>query len=141
MLPSKPPRAGEHGRGFGVVAAEVRTWQSGRAKRRVKIRTSCSTSEKSVQGSAELARATGAAMDNLKATISATVDTVTQIARGATDQPPKSHAWPTRSQTLEHGTQRNAALVEQMAASSTSVHQHAQQLTENDAGVSHRRCP
>jgi methyl-accepting chemotaxis protein len=123
-------RAGEHGRGFAVVAAEVRTLaqRSGEAARQ--IRTLVETSEQSVQGSAELARATGAAMDNLKATIAATVDTVTQIARGSTDQSNEVARMADSIQTLEHGTQRNAALVEQMAASSTLVHQHAQQLTE-----------
>jgi methyl-accepting chemotaxis protein len=123
-------RAGEHGRGFGVVAAEVRTLaqRSGDAARR--IRALVHTSEKSVQGSAELAQATGAAMDHLKATISTTVETVLQIARGSTHQSTEVSRMADAIQTLEHGTQRNAALVEQMAASSTSVHQHARQLTD-----------
>ncbi|HEY0821593.1 MAG TPA: methyl-accepting chemotaxis protein [Rhizobacter sp.] len=123
-------RAGEHGRGFAVVAAEVRTLAQSSSEAARHIRELVGTSGRSIRDSAELARATEAAMVHLRDTISATVEQVNKITSASVDQSAEVSRMASSIQTLEHGTQRNAALVEQMAAASSSVHQHARHLSE-----------
>ena len=121
-------RAGEQGRGFAVVASEVRTLAQRSADAAKEVRGLISTSMQRVeQGSAQVDQ-TGTAMSEMVKAIRNVTDLVGAISAASTEQSAGVAQVGEAVMQMDQATQQNAALVEQMAASSSGLSQQAQAL-------------
>ena len=121
-------RAGEQGRGFAVVAGEVRSLAQRAAAAAKEIKALIEHSNAEVNTGAVLVEQAGATMSEIIAT---TVDVATIINEILAASQEQSRGIEQINQTivqLDSGTQQNAALVEQVAASAESMQQQAQVL-------------
>ncbi|MFG6463255.1 methyl-accepting chemotaxis protein [Roseateles sp. DXS20W] len=121
-------RAGEQGRGFAVVASEVRALAQRSAEAAREIKQLILESGERVDSGQKIVAEAGT-------TIRAIVDSTRQvgellgaIANGAREQSQGISQVGSSIQELDQMTQQNAALVEQTAAASTAMRQHAEQL-------------
>ncbi|HJV53838.1 MAG TPA: methyl-accepting chemotaxis protein [Noviherbaspirillum sp.] len=112
-------RAGEHGRGFAVVAAEVRALagRSAAAAREIKTLITGSTAE--VTSGTAIVRQAGMAMTEIVGKAEQVQHLLDEVASGARDQSMRIADIRTAVQELDHNTQSNAALGEQMASAAT----------------------
>lgn len=121
-------RAGEQGRGFAVVASEVRSLagRSAEAAREIKALITASVSQ--VEAGSELVDQAGSTMTDVVAGIRKVADIVGEInAAVASQRDDVAHVEAAVSE-IDHATQQNAALVEQMAAAAASLSTQAQEL-------------
>jgi methyl-accepting chemotaxis protein len=126
-------RAGEQGRGFAVVATEVRNLASRSAEAAREIKGLISNSVERVgQGTQQVDRA-GATMSEVVASIRRVTDIMGEISAASTEQSQGVSQVGQAVVQMDHSTQQNAALVEEMAASSDNLKQHAHELVQSVA--------
>ncbi len=126
-------RAGEEGRGFAVVASEVRSLAGRSAKAAKEIKVLISTSVERVEQGTALVDEAGVTITEVVDSIRRVTDIVGEISSASAEQ---SEAVTMIGETLlqmEQTTQQNAALVEEMAASTDGLSSQAQALVESMA--------
>ncbi len=123
-------RAGEQGRGFAVVASEVRALagRSAEAAREIKGLISASV-DRVAQGS-ELVDKAGATMQEVVQSIRRVTALVGEISSASAEQRSGVAQIGEAIAQMDHVTQQNAALVEQIAAAATGLSTQAQELVQ-----------
>ena len=122
-------RAGEAGRGFVVVASEVRALAQRSGEAAQQIKGLISTSQEQVETGVELVAETRAALEKIIAEFAHMTTSVTQIATNAKEQATGLGQVSTAVGEMDQMTQQNAAMVEQTTAATQTLAQTAQELT------------
>jgi methyl-accepting chemotaxis protein len=121
-------RAGEAGKGFAVVAQEVRELAQRSATAAKKIKSLINTSGEQVRNGVELVAETGKALTEIVSQVQNVSVNVTAIVEAAREQAIGLKEINTAVNTMDQGTQQNAALVEQSTAASNSLAREAETL-------------
>ena len=124
-------RAGEAGRGFSVVAAEVRTLAQRCAGSASEIRTLVRTSTEQVERGTRQAEEAGEAMGRIRASVDDLVQQVASIARSSIEQREGLGAVNQQVTDLERITQGNRGFVENAALSSRSLDEQVHLLNQS----------
>lgn len=123
-------RAGEQGRGFAVVATEVRALAGRSAAAAKEIKELIGESVSRVeQGTALVARA-GSTMDEVVSAIRRVTGIVQEISEATAEQNAGVAQIGEAVRHIDENTQKNAALVEQMAASASGLQDQAGDLVQ-----------
>lgn len=126
-------KAGEEGRGFAVVATEVRNLarRCAEATKEIKMLTWHSV-EKTEEG-VKIVAETGSTMEEIVRAVRQVTALMAEIAGASAEQSTGLSQIDQAVSRLEEVTQQNAALVEQAAAASESLHDQAITLVESVA--------
>ncbi|MCW0017997.1 methyl-accepting chemotaxis protein [Rhizobium sp. BT-226] len=114
-------RAGEAGKGFAVVAQEVRELAQRSAKAAKEIKALISTSGSHVQTGVSLVGETGKALDAIVQEVQEINQHVHAIAEASREQSIGLQEINTAVNTMDQGTQQNAAMVEESTAASHNL--------------------
>ncbi|ULR43609.1 methyl-accepting chemotaxis protein [Rhizobium sp. K102] len=114
-------RAGEAGKGFAVVAQEVRELAQRSAKAAKEIKDLITNSGTHVQTGVSLVGETGKALDAIVTEVQEINQHVHAIAEASREQSIGLQEINTAVNTMDQGTQQNAAMVEQSTAASHSL--------------------
>ncbi len=123
-------RAGEAGKGFAVVAQEVRELAQRSAKAAKEIKTLITASGEQVQAGVELVGDAGKALDVILAEVQEINRHVHAIAEASREQSIGLQEINTAVNTMDQGTQQNAAMVEETTAASHSLASEAAALSQ-----------
>lgn len=123
-------RAGEAGKGFAVVAQEVRELAQRSAKAAKEIKSLINASNEHVTSGVNLVGDTGRALQEIVAQVGQVDVNVTAIAEASREQAVGLKEINVAVNTMDQGTQQNAAMVEQSTAAAHGLAREAQQLFE-----------
>ncbi|WP_156902289.1 methyl-accepting chemotaxis protein [Azohydromonas australica] len=123
-------RAGEQGRGFGVVAAEVRNLAGRAAEAAGQIRLLSAEVAASVEQGTHSAGQAGATVGRLAAAAARVAQTMQTMAEAAAVQTAGLQEVDRAVAELDHGTQHNAALAEQLATATSGLKDQAAALRQ-----------
>jgi methyl-accepting chemotaxis protein len=126
-------RAGDAGRGFAVVASEVRTLAQRSSQAAKDIKDLITSSNGQVAQGVELVNKTGAALDDIVAAIKEVAALVGDIAGASMEQANGVDQVNKALTQMDEVTQRNAALVEENAATAKTLEQQARAMDERVA--------
>ncbi len=121
-------RAGDAGKGFAVVAQEVRELAQRSAAAAKEIKVLINTSSGQVQQGVDLVGETGKALDAIVTEVHEINRHVQAIAEASREQSLGLQEISTAVNTIDQGTQQNAAMVEQSTAASHSLAKDADAL-------------
>lgn len=121
-------RAGDAGRGFGVVAGEVRALAQISAQAAKDIKHLIEESRNAVSAGSSLAGEAGSAMEAIASQVGKVSRIIGSISEATTAQA-KDISWVSGAASqIDQATQQNAALVEQSAAASENLREQARHL-------------
>jgi methyl-accepting chemotaxis protein len=123
-------RAGEHGRGFAVVADEVRKLAERSNKAAGEITSLIKESTQQVEQGAQLSGETGDALKKIVESVKATAAKISEIATATVQQAANSEEVSKATQGIAQVTEQSAAGTEQMASSSQELGAQAQALRD-----------
>ncbi|KQO80254.1 methyl-accepting chemotaxis protein [Rhizobium sp. Leaf262] len=123
-------RAGEAGKGFAVVAQEVRELAQRSATAAKEIKTLIVTSGDQVRSGVELVGNTGKALEVIVSEVQHINQHVNAIVESAREQSVGIQEINSAVNTMDQGTQQNAAMVEQSTAASHSLAKEAAALNQ-----------
>ena len=121
-------RAGDAGKGFAVVAQEVRELAQRSAKAAKEIKSLITTSSDQVKNGVSLVGQAGKALEEILAQVHEINTNVTAIVEGAKEQATGLKEINQAVNTMDQGTQQNAAMVEQSTAASHALAREADGL-------------
>ncbi|GAB4360864.1 MAG: hypothetical protein Kow0026_23500 [Oricola sp.] len=116
-------RAGEAGRGFAVVAQEVRELAQRSAGAAKEIKELITTSGDEVKNGVSLVDETGKALESIVSEVQEIASNVEAIIESAREQSTGLQEINVSVSTIDEGTQQNAAMSEELTASSHSLGQ------------------
>ncbi|KQO82119.1 HAMP domain-containing methyl-accepting chemotaxis protein [Rhizobium sp. Leaf262] len=123
-------RAGEAGKGFAVVAQEVRELAQRSAKAAKEIKALITTSGEHVRSGVTLVGETGKALEVIVSEVQEINRHITAIVESSREQSVGLQEINTAVNTMDQGTQQNAAMVEQSTAASHSLAKEAASLNQ-----------
>lgn len=126
-------RAGDRGRGFSVVAAEVRSLAQRATQAAQEIKQLLDDSTATVDAGSGLAQSARERMHDIASCVHELSDTLRTINDGAVAQARRLAQVSASMGTVDAMTQQNAALVEQSAAAATHLQSQAEHLAERMA--------
>lgn len=124
-------RAGEQGRGFAVVASEVRTLAGRSAQAAKEIKSLINHSVERVQAGNTHVDVAGSAMTDVAEVISQLQRVLGEISMASTEQSTGVGEVRSAINLMDQTTQRNAALVEEMAAAAVSLRSQSDELLQS----------
>ncbi|KQZ62176.1 chemotaxis protein [Rhizobium sp. Root149] len=123
-------RAGEAGKGFAVVAQEVRELAQRSAKAAKEIKALINTSNEHVKNGVALVGDTGKALQEIVGQVVQVDSNVGAIVEASREQSTGLKEINIAVNTMDQGTQKNAAMVEETSAASHSLAREAEKLFE-----------
>jgi methyl-accepting chemotaxis protein len=123
-------RAGEQGRGFAVVASEVRSLAGRSAEAAKEIKVLIHASVEQVDKGSALVDKAGTTMDEVVRSIGCVTDTMAEINAASHGQAAGFAQVGEAMAQMDQATQKNAALVEEMAAAASSLKSQANELVD-----------
>jgi methyl-accepting chemotaxis protein len=123
-------RAGDLGRGFSVVAAEVRNLATRAADAAKEIKRLVEASSRQVSLGSELVGRAGDTMNEVVSSVQGITGLMGEISAAIADQSAAMSTIGTAVEEIDEVTQQNAALVEQMAAAASSLTNQAEALVQ-----------
>jgi methyl-accepting chemotaxis protein len=121
-------RAGEAGKGFAVVAQEVRELAQRSARAAKEIKTLINTSGEQVKDGVALVGKTGLALDQIGRQVGSINVNVAAIVDASREQATGLKEISQAVNTIDQGTQQNAAMVEESNAASHNLAKEAETL-------------
>ncbi|WKU18123.1 methyl-accepting chemotaxis protein [Advenella alkanexedens] len=124
-------RAGEAGRGFGVVAAEVRNLSQKSSDAAKEIKSLVHASVEDVTQSSRLAEEAGSVMKEIMDSVQGMVNIMAEISTASVEQSSGLQQINLAVNQMDHAVHQNSAMVQNLSQTSVELGQQAQELKQS----------